>query len=742
MEILCFYAGIAFVYLEQTYSLLFLLCLLCFRLQLRFIAAFLLGIGIVCFHEWCAPERSFGNATALSKVTILGSISAIPSRQKDRLQIRMDIISLNDAKVNFSAVLTCYRACPVVYVGEKWRFLASLKKPQFPGNPGEFNYHAFLRARHIDWLGTIQANHSQLVETRKASFFNLLILREKLGLLLEQLFPEEAILGIVQALTLEITTHIDQPSWELFRRTGIIHLMGISGAHISLVVGLIFKLVHWCWSRSSWLCLRLPAPSVSGAFALLIGFFYSLLAGLGVPVERAIISCSLIFFRYFCSQRLCAWQAWRYALALVLLLEPHAVFLTGFYLSFIAVAILLLVNQCFTVRGIRKLIIIQLACMFGLMPLCIYWFSYGSINGLAANFLAIPWVELWIVPLCLLTLLVSYFIEVPLLISLVKKSILILLSYIHWIDQFSFFNIQWSLISIFSVLVLMGAMLVLFCIPLKHFQIVAILMTVAALFPSTPSIKEHQCVIDVLDVGQGLAVLVRTAHHTLMYDTGMKFFNGTDFGKRIILPYLHRIGVDTLDTIVISHPDLDHRGGLKTLQAEYPKARLIVDNPSFYHQGMGCHTSRTWTWNGIHFEFLPIKARFNTTNNHSCILKITTQGTSMLLTGDIEKAAETYLIRHYKDKLKADVLLIPHHGSKTSSSVEFVATVNPRMAIASYALHNQYHFPHKKAMEVYRQQHVELYNTAEFGMISVTLSAKNKVEMKHFRTCPSGGCKL
>lgn len=731
MEILCLYGGIAFVYLNQIYPLVAILFCLFLRPHLRILIGFLLGISIACFHDWLNPEVNFNHSTALNRMNLVGTIAAIPSHQQNRLQLRMQVSSMQGLPVNFTALLNCYGNCPRMYVGDSWEIVANLKKPQYPGNPGEFDYRSFLRARHIDWIGTFQSKNCNLIKLR-SSELNLLVLREKLGLLLERLFPEELILGIVQALTLEITTHISQDTWELFRRTGVIHLIGISGAHIALVVGLIFKIIHWCWSRSSRLCLYIPAPSISGSIAILVGFFYSLLAGLGVPVERAIISCSLLFFRYFSAQRLSPWQSWRYALALVLVLEPHAVFLTGFYLSFIAVAILLLINQRFKTAGIFKVVLIQIACMLGLMPLCIYWFSYGSINGLFANFFAIPLVELWLVPLSLLILCISYFVEIPILIWLVKKTILVLLAGLNWIEQFAFMNIEWSFNSIISVFILMGAMLILIFLPVKQLQILAILTSITTLIPYAPKVKNDAAIIDVLDVGQGLAILVRTTNHALIYDTGMKFFNGGDAGKRTIIPYLKTIKLQHLDKIIISHPDLDHRGGLASLANSFSNAELVVDNPNYYHQGESCHHYSSWSWDGIYFEFLPILEDFKKTNNHSCILKIATKSQSILLTGDIEALAENYLIDHYKDKLSADILLIPHHGSKTSSSYAFVNQVNPKIAIASYGLNNRYHFPHSEALQVYSEKNIAVYNTAEYGMLSVLLSDKD-ISLKHFR---------
>ena len=219
---------------------------------------------------------------------------------------------------------------------------------------------------------------------------NFLILREQLAATMEEYLPKGPTLGILQALTLNVTSNIDKEQWELFRRTGTTHLMVISGSHIGLVAGFCYCLIKWLWSRSGRLCLYCPASKMASLFGFFAALLYALLAGFEPPSQRSLFACFFLFLRTFLSQRFTVWQAWRYGLLLVLLYEPHAVILPGFYLSFIAVAILILINQRIAGGKIKKALCIQLACLFGLMPLSLYWFSYGAVNGLFANLLAIP----------------------------------------------------------------------------------------------------------------------------------------------------------------------------------------------------------------------------------------------------------------------------------------------------------------------------------------------------------------
>lgn len=225
-------------------------------------------------------------------------------------------------------------------------------------------------------------------------------------------------------------------------------------------------------------------------------------------------------------------------------------------------------------------------------------------------------------------------------------------------------------------------------------------------------------------MGQGLAVLIQTHAHTLLYDTGGQIYHGSDMGKLVILPYFQHIGLRSLDKIIISHPDLDHRGGLVSIQAIFPQAELIVDDPTFYKRGSTCHDYPDWSWEGVHFHFFPLNVDLGSTNNRSCVLQISNASGEVLLTGDIEKAAERVLMMLYGSKLHSTVLIVPHHGSNTSSSSEFLQTVAPSYAIVSYGFDNRYHFPHTPTMNRYRDLHIPTAATAELGLISLWFQKK------------------
>ena len=731
MEILCFFAGIAFFYFKAPYPILFLIMILCFRPKISFALWFIVAILWGGFHQWLTADHGLPDTHLIQKAHLEGTISSIPTETPDKTQFQFSADHLNGKSIHANILLSCYNHCPKLQAGQRWQLQAKLKQPMNLGNPGGFDYVGWLGSRHIHWVGNVSANACKQINLSK-KHYPLMRLREYLAKILGTLIPDQEILGIFEALTLGLTNHIDKAQWDLFRRTGTTHLIDISGEHIALVAGLTYWLFKGLWKRLGRLCLHIPAQKIASMAAIIISIAYTLIAGFAVPTQRSLVTCCLIMLRHFSSKRLSVWQSWRYALFAVLLFEPHAVWMIGFYFSFIAFAILILINQRIKLRKIGTIMVMQCACLFGLMPLSLYWFSYGSINGLAANLIAIPWVSFLIVPLALLIAFLSPWFVIPGSVALLKGLIVYLLVALRWIDSFETLNFNFTFIDALAPLSTMGAMALLTFLPLVRLFPAAIIIIVASCFPAYEKVSPGHAIIDMLDVGQGLAIVIRTAQHVLIYDTGMKFYQSSDMGKLAIIPYLNTLGIKHLDKVVISHPDLDHRGGLKSLADKYTINELIVDDPAFYKQGVSCHHHPSWNWDGITFQFFPIHTHFPSKNNNSCILQIKNDSGQVLLSGDIESLAEHYLIKTYGKKLASTVMLVPHHASKTSSSAEYVNQIAPRYAIASYGFDNRYHFPHQEALHSYQIEHIPLYNTEDCGMIRVQLK-QNHLMPKCYR---------
>jgi len=707
--------GILYCY---TYNLLLpLLAFLLFFItpRLALILLFILGIITAAVHQWLNSPLGFPAVQVIPQAVVVGTIASLPVRTANKTQFNVAVESLNHHPAQGLIQIAWYNNAPIIHALEKWQFTVKLKKPRNFLNPGSYDYVNTLASRHIQWTGYVKSQNNRLIQ-HPDSRFDWLQMRESISRRLTYLSPNKRTDGVIQALTLNLTNQIGQEQWDLFRRTGTTHLFGISGEHIAFISGLIFWLTKRMWSRSLRLSLRIPSLYVASVSGLSVAFLYSLLAGFAPPVQRALIGC--FFYTVCClgKQRFTIWQVWRYALFTVLVLEPHAVFMQGFYFSFLAAACLILCNQRWPLKGFKATLLLQGSCLIGLMPLTLFWYSYGSINGYIANLFAIPLVGLIIVPLCLLTMLFCNFSWSWILMSTLNQIIDFMFLLLNQTERLAGLNLTVSISSIEWVLALTGSLLLFILLPIKPFKQLAFLGLLLPFFPQRTVIQPGEALVQVLDVGQGLAVSIRTAKHNLLYDTGDQFFKGSDLGKMVILPFYNRMQVNTIDKIIISHPDKDHRGGLKSIEETLPVDELLVNDRRFYHRGLRCHDYPSWQWDGVIFRFFSIRQAFKGKNNSSCILKVSSASGSALFTGDIEQLAEDYLVKTYGESLKSDVLIIPHHGSKTSSSYRFLLEVAPRFAIASLGFDNRFRFPHAKTVNALKSLDIDFYRTDECGM--------------------------
>jgi competence protein ComEC len=726
MEVFCFFMGVLYAYTGSIYLPLALCCL--FYLTPRYLVPgfFIAGALFAWGHDWWIAPQGMPEETVLSNALLQGTIDSLPLSNSNKTQFIFAVHQLNGQPVQALVQLAWYNRRPSVHAGEEWQLQVKIKKPRNFLNPGSYDYVRSLQTKHIYWTGYIRQGNNHRLKPPRPN--NWLAFRERLNKGLTRLAPNQRIAGIIEALTFNNTNHISQDDWSLFRRTGTTHLFGISGEHIALLSGLFFFIFRKLWSLSAYCCLRIPAHSIARAVGLIVALFYALLAGFAPPVQRALIGCFFYTLSYLGSQRFTPWQVWRYALLGVLLIEPHAVFMQGFYFSFLAVVCLLLTHQRWQLKGYKGNLALQLSCLIGLMPLSLYWFSYGSINGYIANLFAIPLVGFLIVPLSLCLLCLNSFNCSWLIMSALTWLINLLFTGLSWMEHLAAININWSLNSIELMLPLLGALLLGLLVPIKPFKTIAILWLVLPFFPPKNEIKVGEALVRILDVGQGLSVHIQTQKHNLLYDTGDQFFQGSDLGQMVVLPFYQALGIKKIDAIVISHPDKDHLGGLKSIEAALPVQQLIVNDPDFYHRGLNCHDYPAWEWDKVHFRFIPIHASFKDKNNNSCTLQISTKGGRVLLAGDIEKSAEDYLVRTFGSQLKSEIVVLPHHGSKTSSSYRFLLEIAPQYALASLGFDNRFHFPHAKTLNTLRTLNIPFYRTDECGMIELKLPATGSLK--------------
>lgn len=604
---------------------------------------------------------------------------------------------------------------PVVQGGERWRVAVNLKRPHGLVNPQSFDYEAWLLAQRIGATGTIKSGERLASATGFGSWRDSL----RQHLLAVPAFQRQ---GAIAALVLGDGSGLSTGDWRLLQHTGTVHLMVISGQHIALLAGFLYGLVALLARIGAWPA-RLPWLPCACALALSGALVYGLLAGFEVPVRRACVMVALVLLWRMRFRHLGAWWPLLLALLVVLLLEPLASLQPGFWLSFSAVAILALVfgGRLGAWAWWRGLTRAQWTMAIGLLPMMLILGLPVSSSGPLANLIAVPWVGLVVVPLALLGTLL---LPVPLmsegLLWLAGGALYLLFELLAviaaWLPAWLPSNLPlWA-----WFLAVSGALLLLLPagVPLR---LPGIALLLPALFLPAQQLDDERADVWVLDVGQGLAVLVRTREHALLYDAGPRF-GDFDTGERIVLPSLRALNLSRLDLMLLSHADNDHAGGATAIKAAMPVTRVISGEPQRLGDALGaeaCESGLSWQWNGVIFRLWQW-GRASSGNQLSCVLQIEAAGERLLLTGDIDVQAERALLQD-DFPLASRWLLAPHHGSRTSSSQAFIDAVAAQHVLITRSRHNAFGHPHPQVLERYRAAGVEAHDTALDGALHIRL---------------------
>ena len=498
---------------------------------------------------------------------------------------------------------------------------------------------------------------------------------------------------------------------------------------ISLIAGLIFMGLRRGWAMSGW---QWRSPHQVAAFvSWTAGLIYGGLAGFSIPTLRAVIMLSVVMSALLWQRHHTATQILNTSLRIVLLLDPMSVLQNGFWLSFLAVA-LLIHSSCLrlgSIIGWRHTMTSQLAGSLGLSPLLIDYFQQCSLVAPLANAIAIPLLGSLIVPLALLAVVLLY-LSPSMAEPLLWLSAQLLQGLEWWLQRLA----EWPFATLelpppsFYTLLLAGIAVLLITGPrgLPGRQLAPCFL-IPLLINSSTRPCPGELRLTLLDVGLGLATFFETADHSLIFDTGSRLPDGLDMGAAVIQPFLRHQALRDIDHLVISHGDNDHSGGAAHLIANLTINHISSSDPRWAElpRGSYCHSDQHWQWDGVDFRFLaPPATAFTKENDNSCVLMMTTDSQQLLLTGDIEAAAEHWLVEHYADKLHSQVMVAPHHGSKTSSSAELLQHVRPEWILIAAGYLNRFHFPHPDVIQRYRQYQMQWLNTADEGAIQIMTSGK------------------
>ena len=695
-------------------------------------------------NDWLQPQLEGRD------LAVVGVVSSLPANAERSVRFELDVEAGGDEHLPNKILLSWYAngspeeegstiSAPAIHPGERWSFTVRLRRPHGLVNPHGFDYEAWLLERGIGATGYVRARpEPRRLGTRNSFLDGVERLRESVRDRFNSVLGATPAAGILAALAVGDQRAISREEWQLFNRTGVTHLMSISGLHVTLISGLMAWLVGSVWRRVPALALRLPARKAAALAAIVGALGYTLLAGYGVPAQRTFWMVSVVAVALWFGRIASPWRTLSLALAAIVLMDPWAPLSPGLWLSFGAVLLIFYSAVGWSEPGSKlwQWGRIQWAITVGLAPAALLLFGQLSIAGPLANAIAIPLVSVVITPLALFAAVVP----IDALLELCALLVQWLLEFLEWCAALPGALWQQHVPPIWAVMAaILGAAWLLAPRGIP-WRLAGLALMAPAFLTAPPAPAVGEAWVTTFDVGQGLGVLVRTAEHALLYDTGPAWGVDADSGSRVLVPALRGEGLARLDVVVLSHEDNDHIGGALSVMESFEVGELVsslaASHPlnALAPQVRRCSANDAWQWDGVRFELLhpASDAAPARRNNMSCVLRIVAGARSVLIPGDIERGAEAQMVALGRAP-KTDVLLVPHHGSRTSSTPDFIAAVAPAWAVIPVGYRSRFGHPNPEVVERYRAAGAQLVRTDLDGAVSVTLGADLALETERHR---------
>jgi competence protein ComEC len=730
------------------------------------VAMALLGVGITGLRASVYALDTLAPALEGRDVLITGVVSDLPQRNETGLQFRLDVESalLDGApvavppRVNVGWYGGVYltgtelagmqRQPEEVRAGERWQMTVRLKAPHGSLNPHGFDYELWLWEKGVQATGYVRGGPKDTLPQQLGQTWlhPVALARQLVRERIVDKVLNRQLAGMIAALVVGDQNAIERADWDVFRATGVAHLVSISGLHITMFAWGAAAVVGWLWRRSQALCLTVPAPSAALAGGVLLACAYAVFSGWGVPAQRTCVMLATVALVRLSGNRW-PWSAvWMLACAVVVAVDPWALLQAGFWLSFVAVGVLfatdlggsrvsrssttgspqgvpitIWAHAAHAAASMKCMVREQWVITVALTPLTLLLFGQVSVVGLVANVLAIPWVTLVLTPLAMLGVLVSVLWDVA------AAAADLLLVWLQWLASFS-----WAALSVAVPPLwvggagVLGGVVLMASLPWSVRVLgVPLLLPTLLWSPFLPPVGQFELL--AADVGQGNAVLVRTARHALLYDAGPRYSIESDAGHRVLVPLLQALHT-RLDMLVLSHRDADHVGGAQAVLVMQPQASLLSSIEEGHplqalRRAQRCKAGQRWKWDGVQFEVLHPQAQDYETatkpNALSCVLRISNGVQTALLVGDIERAQEALLVAQNEgDHLRSDLLLVPHHGSKTSSSPAFLDAVRPQWALVQSGYRNRFGHPTAAVLERYEERGISVITSPRCGAMT------------------------
>jgi len=704
-------------------------------------AALCIGCAWAWAHaSWRLADQLPADAIAID-TEVRAYITSIVDVNSEGLRFAVDVRDA-DTRLPSQIELSWYKTEKRPLPGELWQLRVRLKAPRGFANPGGTDYAAQLFRSGTGATGYVREtapDQDRNVRLASASWrYFILRTRDAIASRLADALPNSPMLGVVQGLAVGDTSRIESAQWRVFANTGITHLLAISGSHITMVAALIAWLAGCIARRLPLQSRRIAVNDVQSVAGMLAAIVYSSLAGLSVPTQRTLVMLLVYFGTRLLRRKISLAHGLSIALIGVLLIDPFASLSPGFWLSFGAVAAIFLATSGRLSRPTRafEYVHLQAVVTIGLLPFLVGAVGSVSLISPFVNLFAIPFFTFLLVPLVLLGTL---FLTInawlgTVIIHLAGQLLAWSWPLFAWASGLPLATWHLPQLPVWAAaLLLLGCLIAIAPGNLATRMAGAMLCLPALLWqPLRPQAGEFE--LAVLDVGQGLAVVVVTQSHVLVYDTGPSFRSGRDTGELVVLPYLYSRGLRHIDTLMLSHGDNDHVGGALSVLAGLPTDQVLVGpSVTLPQSSETCVRGQSWRWDDIHFEVLhPAAGDTPRKNNSSCVLRIEGPGGSALLLGDIEREAEARLIAD--DAIRhADIVVVPHHGSRTSSTEPLTSASAPKFAVISAGYGNRWGFPKPEVIARWHASGAQTLQTAESGAIEIAVDNDGLKPAREFR---------
>jgi competence protein ComEC len=716
------------------------------------IAAVLLAFGSAGWRAAAFVAQGLDPAIEGRDLVVTGVVAAMPQTSEAGIRFRFDVeaASADGAPVRVprqlslgwyggplpteAELLEIERAPAELHAGERWQFALRLKAPHGSVNPHGFDFELWLWEQGLQATGWVRAGAADVPPQRLAVTWGHPVERARQHVrdAIVRHVADRQTAGVLAALVAGDQNAIERGDWDVFRATGVAHLMSISGLHITMFAWAAALAIGALWRRSTRLCLLWPAQHAALLGGAALAGAYALFSGWGVPAQRTVWMLLTVALLRFSGRRW-PWPAvWLLAAAVVVTIDPWALLQAGFWLSFVAVGVLFATDpgrraapgdepnwRQRLARGAAAAAREQWVVTLALTPLTLLLFGQASVVGLIANAMAIPWVTLVVTPLAIAGVFAH-----PLW-SVAAAAVQVLQSVLQWLAAWPFATVAVAQAPLWAGAAgVIGGLVLTLRLPWSA-RLLGVPLLLPVLLWQAPRPLPGQFDLLAADIGQGNAVLVRTAGHTLVYDSGPRYGPDSDAGSRVLVPLLRALG-ERVDVLVLSHRDIDHTGGAAAVLAQQTGARLLSSLEDGHELlalrgGARCASGMHWTWDGIAFDLLhPPLADYGDArkpNAMSCVLRVSNGERTALLVGDIEQPQEAALLAGTA-ALAADVLLVPHHGSKTSSSAAFLDAVRPPLALVQAGYRNRFGHPAAPVMARYRERGIAVVETARCGAAS------------------------